>query len=54
MGLFDKIKQKVASAFEAVSFTKLKEGLEKTRNAFVNRLKSVLGSGRKIDAALFE
>lgn len=52
MGLFDKIKQKVASAFEAVSFTKLKEGLEKTRNAFVNRLKSVLGSGRKIDAAL--
>jgi fused signal recognition particle receptor len=52
MGLFDKIKQKVASAIEAVSFTKLKEGLEKTRNAFVNRLKSVLGSGRKIDAAL--
>ncbi|MBS1536131.1 MAG: signal recognition particle-docking protein FtsY [Bacteroidetes bacterium] len=52
MGLFDKIKQKVASAVEAVSFTKLKEGLEKTRNAFVNRLKSVLGSGRKIDASL--
>ncbi|MFN8358510.1 MAG: signal recognition particle-docking protein FtsY [Candidatus Kapaibacterium sp.] len=52
MGLFDKIKQKVASAFEAVTFTKLKEGLEKTRSAFVNRLKSVLGSGRKIDAEL--
>jgi len=52
MGLFDKIKQKVASAVEAVSFSKLKEGLEKTRNAFVNRLKSVLGSGRKIDEAL--
>lgn len=54
MGLFDKIKQKVASAFEAVSFTKLKEGLEKTRTAFVNRLKSVLGSGRKIDSALLD
>jgi fused signal recognition particle receptor len=52
MGFFDKIKQKVASIVEAVSFDKLKEGLNKTRSVLVNRLKAVLGAGRKIDAQL--
>ncbi len=54
MGFFDKIKAKVASVVEAVSFTKLKDGLAKTRSVFVNRLKSLLGAGRKIDAALLD
>lgn len=54
MGLFDKIRSKVASVVEAVSFTKLKDGLTKTRTAFVNRLKNLLGAGRKIDAALLD
>lgn len=54
MGLFDKLKAKVASVVEAVSFTKLKDGLAKTRTAFVNRLKNLLGAGRKIDAALLD
>lgn len=54
MGLFDKIKAKVSSVFEAVGFDKLVTGLEKTRTALVNRLKKVLGGGRKIDAQLLD
>ncbi|GAB1429657.1 signal recognition particle-docking protein FtsY [Ignavibacteria bacterium] len=54
MGFFDKIKAKVASVVEAVSFAKLKDGLAKTRSAFANRLKKLLSSGRKIDAVLLE
>jgi len=54
MGLFDKIKAKVSSVFEAVGFDKLVTGLEKTRTALVNKLKKVLGAGRKIDAQLLD
>ena len=52
MGLFDRFKQKVTSIVEQTGLNKLTEGLKKTRNAFVNRLRLVLGSGRKIDAQL--
>ena len=52
MGLFDRFKQKVTSIVEQSGLNKLTEGLKKTRNAFVNRLRLVLGSGRKIDAQL--
>lgn len=69
MGLFDKIKKKVSttvssaseklstaasSATKALKFDRLKQGLSKTRNSFVNRLSSLLGSGRKIDDALLD
>lgn len=58
MGLFDKFKEKVSSAFqsagEAFGITKLKDGLSKTRDSFVNKLQSVIGIGRKIDAALLQ
>lgn len=69
MGLFDKFKQKVSSVVqtatekvqavtesvvEAVSFKKLKDGLSKTRDSFVDKIQNVLGMGRKIDDALIE
>ncbi len=58
MGFFDKFKKKVSdavqSASEAMKFDKLKEGLEKTRTGFVDKLQGVLGVGRKIDETLLE
>ena len=51
MGFFDKIKQKISGVADALSFDRLKEGLSKTRNSFVGRLRSLL-SGRTIDDAL--
>ncbi len=52
MGFFDKIKQKITGVTEALSFDRLKEGLTKTRDSFVGRLRAVLFAGRKIDAQL--
>lgn len=56
MGIFDKLKNKVSSAMQSaadvVGFTKLAAGLEKTRNAFVDKIEAVLGVGRKIDNEL--
>jgi len=64
MGLFDKLKKKVTqvvqstteaiseavqSTTEALGFNKIKEGLEKTRKSFVEKIQFVLGVGRKID-----
>jgi len=37
-----------------LQFDKLKEGLSKTRDSFVGRLRKVLFAGRKIDAALLD
>jgi fused signal recognition particle receptor len=69
MGFFDKLKKKVDSVVqstteaitsttgvitEALGFNKLKDGLEKTRDTFVSKIKAVLGAGRKIDAQLLE
>jgi fused signal recognition particle receptor len=58
MGLFDKFKEKVSSAVksttDALGFTKLKSGLEKTRESFVDKIQGILGIGRKIDAALLD
>lgn len=52
MGLFDSFKKTLSSIAEATGINKLKEGLQKTRTVFVDRLLSVLGVGRKIDEAL--
>jgi fused signal recognition particle receptor len=52
MGFFDKFKQKISGVTEALSFDRLKEGLSKTRESLVGKLRSVLFMGRKIDAQL--
>lgn len=52
MGFFDKFKQKISGVTEALSFDRLKEGLSKTRESLVGKLRSVLFIGRKIDAQL--
>lgn len=52
MGFFDKFKQKLTGVTEALSFDRLKEGLSKTRESLVGKLRSVLFMGRKIDAQL--
>ncbi len=52
MGFFDKIKQKISGVTEALSFDRLKEGLSKTRDSFVGRLRKILFAGRTIDAQL--
>ena len=51
MGFFDKVKQRLSGVAEALTFDRLKEGLSKTRDSFVGRLRSLL-SGRAIDATL--
>ncbi len=51
MGFFDKFKKKVE---DVLGFSKLKDGLQKTRNSFVDRIQGVLGIGRKIDAKLLD
>jgi fused signal recognition particle receptor len=52
MGLFDSIKKTLTSIADSSGITKLKEGLQKTRAIFVDRLLTVLGAGRTIDEAL--
>ncbi len=52
MGFFDKIKKTISGVGEALSFDRLTEGLRKTRDSFVGRLRGILFAGRKIDAAL--
>ncbi|ROL62443.1 signal recognition particle-docking protein FtsY [Bacteroidetes/Chlorobi group bacterium ChocPot_Mid] len=58
MGLFDKFKEKVSQAMQstgdALGFTKLKQGLEKTRSSFLHNLQGILGIGRKIDETLIQ
>jgi fused signal recognition particle receptor len=56
MGLFDKFKEKIASAVQsttdALGFNKIQKGLEKTRSNFFQKIQGVLGIGRKIDQSL--
>ncbi len=52
MGFFDKFKQKISDVTEALSFDRLKEGLSKTRESLVGKLRTVLFFGRSIDAQL--
>lgn len=52
MGFFDKFKQKISGVTEALSFDRLKEGLSKTRESLVGKLRTVLFLGRSIDAQL--
>lgn len=62
MGFFKSIKDKVSNAaatvasktVETLKFTKLKEGLSKTRDSFVEKIRKVLFSGRKIDQELLD
>ncbi len=54
MGLFDKFKKKLADVGEKLSFDRLTEGLAKTRDSFVGKLRKVLFAGRKIDQALLD
>ena len=62
MGFFKSIKDKVSSVasnvanktVETLKFTKLKEGLSKTRDSFVEKIRKVLFSGRKIDQQLLD
>lgn len=57
MGFFDKFKKKIVETVEktseAVGFNRLKEGLEKTRKSFSDKLTKLL-KGRKIDQALLD
>jgi fused signal recognition particle receptor len=50
----EKVSQVVAQAGEAIKFTKIKDGLTKTRHSFMDKFKKVLGAGRKIDEKLLE
>ena len=45
----EKVSQVVTQTTEAVKFTKIKDGLEKTRKNLFDKFKKVLGAGRKID-----
>lgn len=54
MGLFDKFKKTLADVGEKLSFDRLTEGLAKTRDSFVGKLRKVLFAGRKIDQALLD
>jgi len=48
----EKFTEAVKSATTALGFEKIKEGLAKTRTSLVDNLKSILGTGRKIDDSL--
>lgn len=52
MGLFDKIKKRFSDVGEKLSFDRLTDGLSKTRDSLVGKLRGVLFAGRKIDAKL--
>jgi len=54
MGLFDKIKKTFSGVGEKLSFDRLTEGLSKTRDNLVGKLRSVLFAGRKIDQQLLD
>ncbi len=48
------ISSAVEKTTEALKFNKLKEGLSKTRDSFVDKIQVALGFGRKIDDALLD
>jgi fused signal recognition particle receptor len=48
----EKVSGAMQAATEALSFNRLKDGLAKTRNTFVDKIQGVLGVGRKIDEEL--
>lgn len=54
MGLFDKLKKTISDVGEKLAFTKLADGLAKTRDNLVGRLRTALFAGRKIDQALLD
>ena len=54
MGLFDKLKKTISDVSEKLAFTKLADGLAKTRDNLVGRLRTALFAGRKIDQALLD
>lgn len=52
MGLFDRFKKTITDLSEKLSFERLTEGLAKTRDSFVSKLRKALFAGRRIDASL--
>lgn len=48
----EKVNEVVSQTTEAIKFTKIKDGLEKTRKNLFHSFKNVLGVGRKIDEQL--
>ena len=54
MGLFDKIKKTISGVGEKLSLDRLSEGLTKTRDSLVGKLRAVLFAGRKIDQQLLD
>lgn len=69
MGFFSRLKEKVSKQYDKVSekvsktvektgdalrFNKIKSGLSKTRKSFLDKIGSLLGTGRKIDDNLLE
>lgn len=54
MGFFDKLKKTFTNVSEKLSFDRLTEGLAKTRESIVGKLRSVLFAGRKIDQHLLD
>lgn len=50
----EKFSSMTTQAKQALGLDRLKQGLAKTRESFVNRLSKVLGADRKIDSALLE
>ncbi|MCO6467152.1 MAG: signal recognition particle-docking protein FtsY [Bradyrhizobiaceae bacterium] len=54
MGLFDKLKKTLSDVGEKLAFDKLTQGLAKTRDNLVGRLRTALFAGRKIDQSLID
>jgi fused signal recognition particle receptor len=54
MGLFDKLKKTLSDVGEKLAFNRLAEGLAKTRDNLVGRLRTALFAGRKIDQSLLD
>ena len=54
MGLFDKLKKAVTGVTEKLAFNRLTEGLAKTRDNIVGRIRTALFAGRKIDQGLLD
>lgn len=53
MGFFKRLKEKITSQTEAVT-QKFKEGLEKTRNSFTEKVNDLVSRYRKVDEEFFE
>ncbi|MFF2907149.1 signal recognition particle receptor subunit alpha, partial [Bacillus velezensis] len=53
MSFFKKLKEKITKQTDSVS-EKFKDGLEKTRNSFSNKVNELVSRYRKVDEDFFE